>query len=84
MDMMEERLLKRPEVEGMDTVGKHMEEMGMDTTEERLSKRPEVECTDMAGDHMVEDTMPDLEWVERVHGGVVMVKHQSDDGAEMN
>jgi hypothetical protein len=84
MDMVEERLLKRPEVEGMNTTGNHTEEVAMDTTEELLSKRSEVEGMDMVGNHMVEDTTLDLERVERVHRGVVMAKNQSNDGAETN
>jgi hypothetical protein len=71
------------EVEGMDTTGNHTEEVGMGTTEECLSKRLEVEGMDMMGNHMVENTLSDLEWVQRVHEGVVMVKHRSNDGAEM-
>jgi hypothetical protein len=60
------------------------EEVDMDTMEERLLNRPEMEGMDMMDNHMVEDTMMDLVQVERVHGGVVMMKHQSDDGAETN
>jgi hypothetical protein len=60
------------------------EEVDMDTMEERLLNRPEMEGMDMMDNHMVEDTMMDLVQVERVHGGVVMTKHQSDDGAETN
>jgi hypothetical protein len=57
----------------------------MDTTEKRLSNRTEDEGMDMIGNnHMVEDTMMDSERVERVHRGVVMVKHWSNDAAEMN
>jgi hypothetical protein len=60
------------------------EEVDMDTMEERMLNRPEMEGMDMMDNHMVEDTMMDLVQVERVHGGVVMMKHQSDDGAETN
>jgi hypothetical protein len=60
------------------------EEVDMDTMEERLLNRPEMEGMDMMDNHMVEDTMMDLVQVERVHGGVVMTKHHSDDGAETN
>jgi hypothetical protein len=56
----------------------------MDIAEEHLSNQPKVEGMDMAENHMVEDTMMDSVWVERVHQGLVMVKHQSNDGAEMN
>jgi hypothetical protein len=60
------------------------EEVDMDTMEERMLNRPEMEGMDMMDNHMVEDTTMDLVQVERVHGGVVMMKHQSDDGAETN
>jgi hypothetical protein len=52
--------------------------------EECMSNRPEVEGMDMAGNHMVEDMTMDSVLVERVHMGVVMTKHRSDDGAETN
>jgi hypothetical protein len=56
----------------------------MDTAKECISNRPEVEGMDMVGNHMVEDMMMDSVLVERVHMGVVMAKHRSDDGAETN
>jgi hypothetical protein len=33
---------------------------------------------------MVEDTMMEVERVEREHRGMVLVKHRIDDGAERN
>jgi hypothetical protein len=72
MDMMEEHLSKQLEVEGMVMAGNHTEGVDMDTTEERLLKRPDVKGMHMADNHMVEDTTPDLERVERVHGDVVI------------
>jgi hypothetical protein len=56
----------------------------MDMAEECMSNRSEVEGMDMAGNHMVEDMTMDSVLVERVHMGVVMMKHRSDDGAETN
>jgi hypothetical protein len=85
MDMVEEHLSNRPEVEGMDIAGSNTyEEVDMDTSEECLSNRSEVEGMNMTGNHMVEDTTMDSMRVERAHGGVVIVKHRSDDGAETN
>jgi hypothetical protein len=55
----------------------------MDTTEERMSNRSEVEGMDMIGNCMMEDTMMDSVQVERVHKGVVMVKHRSDNGVDV-
>jgi hypothetical protein len=56
----------------------------MDTVEERLSKRPKVEGMNMIDNHIVEDTTPNLDEVERVHEGVMMVKHQNENGTERN
>jgi hypothetical protein len=85
MDMVEERLSNQPEVEDIDMMGNHMyEEVDMDMTNERLSNRPGVETMDIAGNHTVDDTMMDLVRVERVHGGMVMVEHHSDDAMETN
>jgi hypothetical protein len=75
MDIGEECLSMQSEVEGMYTTGNHMEVVGMDTIDEHMSKRMEMETMDMMNNHMMEDTTSDLEWVERVHGGVVVVKH---------
>jgi hypothetical protein len=50
MDMEYEHLSTRSEVEGIYTIGNHIEEVGMDTMEECMSKRrSEVVGIDMAG-----------------------------------
>jgi hypothetical protein len=51
MDMAEERLSTPPELEGMDMAGIHMVEVGMDTEEQCLPK--EVKGMDMVGIHMM-------------------------------
>jgi hypothetical protein len=38
----------------------------------------------MACIHMVEDMTTEVEWVEREHEHVVLVKHRTDDGVESN
>jgi hypothetical protein len=43
-----------------------------------------VDGINTAGIHMVEDTMTEVERVEREHRGMVLVKHRIDDGAERN
>jgi hypothetical protein len=65
MDMAEEHLFKRQQ-----------EVEGMNMTEECLSmQRSEVEDMDMTDIHMVDDTMTEVERVEREHKDVVSVKH---------
>jgi hypothetical protein len=58
MDITEDHLSMRPEVEGMDMAEERLsmqpEVEGMDMVEERLSTQPELEGMDMAGIHMVE------------------------------
>jgi hypothetical protein len=50
IDMEYEHLSTRSEVEGIYTIGNHIEEVGMDTMEECMSKRrSEVVGIDMAG-----------------------------------
>jgi hypothetical protein len=68
MNMTEERLSKRPELEGMYMAGNHTEEVHMDTPNERLSKRLEVEGMDMMDNHMVEDTTPDFNGLKECTG----------------
>jgi hypothetical protein len=70
MDMAEERLSKRSELEDMDMTVNH-KEVDMDTTEEHLSKWSGVAAMD-------------AEWVERMHEGMVVAKHHSDNGVETN
>jgi hypothetical protein len=55
----------------------------MDMTDERPSKYwPDVEGMNMTDIHMMEDTMAEVEVVEREHKSVVLMKHRTDDGAE--
>jgi SOS-response transcriptional repressor LexA len=56
----------------------------MDTMEERLSKWVKAKGMDMTDNYIVEDTTLNLEEVERVHKGVMMVKHQNENGTERN
>jgi hypothetical protein len=78
MDTVEKCLSTWPDVESMDTMGK-------DIVKEHSSKRrSEVEGMDMVCIHMVEDMTTEVERVDREHGRVVLVKHQTNDGAESN
>jgi SOS-response transcriptional repressor LexA len=56
----------------------------MDTVKERLSKWVKAKGMDMTDNYIVEDTTLNLEEVERVHKGVMMVKHQNENGTERN
>jgi hypothetical protein len=89
--MTEERPLKRrSEVECKDMAevrpSKQRSDVDdKDMVEEHSSKQwPEVESMDIVSIHMVEDTMTEVERVEREHRGMMLVKHQINDGAKRN
>jgi hypothetical protein len=81
MNMAKERLSMRLEVEGMDMTCIHMMEVDVKNMAEECPSKlwPEVEGIDM-----VKDTTVRMDWVERDHKCVVLVKHQTDDGAKRN
>jgi hypothetical protein len=75
-------------VDGMDMVEERSsnhwpEDESTDMVEDRPSKeRPEVEGIDMEDVDMVEDMAVEVKVVEKVHEGMVLVRHSISDGAE--